>query len=196
MSASRVKTVAYSMIFVPFGLFVLWGGLTGGFASLSLGGRLVAALVAAAGVLSAVYALWRCLFPPTLIVDQAGIRIEGGMWWTDRPLPWSDVKSVEVWTVSVQVPTEVVFISRSSSRYRLPLKCWKLSSPELKRRIDEYRQRAATGWLHASGTVTSALPLPPLIPKSLTRREPRAPGPCLPSVRRSGFQTLQTVQTV
>jgi len=145
VAASRVKTIAYCMMFAPFGLLVLWAGFAGEFSSLPLWGRLVAALVAAAGVLAVAYALWRCLFLPKLIVDQAGIRIEGGMWWTDRPLPWSDVKSVEVWTVSVQVPTEVVFISRSSSRYRLPLKCWKLSSPELKRRIDEYRQRAATG---------------------------------------------------
>ena len=143
VAASRVKTLLYWMMIGPFGLFALWAGLSLELSSLSLWGRVVSAIVASAGVLSTWYALWRCLFPPVLIVDHAGLRIEGGMWWTDRPVPWSDVKSVDVW--SLGNGTEIVYVSCFSSRYRLPLKCWKMSSPDLQRRIEPYRQRATTG---------------------------------------------------
>ena len=143
VAPSRVKTLFYWMMIGPFGLFSLWAGLAGGLPSLSIWGRVVLALLASAGVLSTWFALWRCLFPPRLIIDHAGIRIEGGMWWTDRPVRWSDVKSVEVWNLIHG--HEIACVSRITSRYRLTLKCWKLSSPELKRRVDEYRRRAATG---------------------------------------------------
>jgi len=80
-------------------------------------------------------ALLRLVFLPKLVVDQHGLRCEGGL----RPaaLSWNDVTRIDVLEVR---GLAWLTVTGSAPRHGFLLQGWKLSAHEMKSRITQFRE--------------------------------------------------------
>ena len=135
--ASRVQSIATSLLFLPFGIVLGWELLMSETLLVEGWGLAFAGIVTAFMIFSGAFSLWHALLPPRLVVDLSGIRIEAGLWWTDVPLPWRDVNEIRVGLLYQLF--EAMEIRHVRSRHALMIIGWQMSPYKLKQRIDAFR---------------------------------------------------------